>query len=172
VIALKKIISGGQTGVDLGALDACIEEGYPCGGSAPGRAGPPLAAYNEVGDIDYRKYSLTPLLGVNYQGRTRANVVDADATLLIVQDIKSISGGSLLTEKSCNEKGRPCLKMSGSVEPERASDALRAWLDRLMIPCWILNVAGPRASKWPEGYEISKGIVREFIREMRKRETL
>lgn len=32
---LEKIISGGQTGVDRGALDAALEAGFPCGGWCP-----------------------------------------------------------------------------------------------------------------------------------------
>lgn len=32
---LKKIISGGQTGVDRGVLDAALEAGFPCDGWCP-----------------------------------------------------------------------------------------------------------------------------------------
>jgi len=32
---LRKIISGGQTGVDRGALDAALEAGFACGGWCP-----------------------------------------------------------------------------------------------------------------------------------------
>lgn len=31
----SKIISGGQTGVDRGALDAALSLGFPCGGYCP-----------------------------------------------------------------------------------------------------------------------------------------
>ena len=35
-VALTKIVSGGQTGVDRGALDAALAAGFPCGGWCPG----------------------------------------------------------------------------------------------------------------------------------------
>jgi hypothetical protein len=31
-VALSKIVSGGQTGVDRGALDAALAADFPCGG--------------------------------------------------------------------------------------------------------------------------------------------
>jgi len=35
VTTLTKIVSGGQTGVDRGALDAAIARRFPCGGWCP-----------------------------------------------------------------------------------------------------------------------------------------
>ena len=34
-VTLRKLITGGQTGVDRGALDAAMEHGFPCGGWCP-----------------------------------------------------------------------------------------------------------------------------------------
>jgi hypothetical protein len=34
-IIFSKLISGGQTGADQGALDAALELGHPCGGWCP-----------------------------------------------------------------------------------------------------------------------------------------
>jgi Circularly permutated YpsA SLOG family len=38
-MALVKIISGGQTGVDRAALDAALAVGFPCGGLVSGGSG-------------------------------------------------------------------------------------------------------------------------------------
>jgi predicted Rossmann fold nucleotide-binding protein DprA/Smf involved in DNA uptake len=35
-MGLTKIVSGGQTGVDRGALDAALAVGFPCSGLATG----------------------------------------------------------------------------------------------------------------------------------------
>jgi hypothetical protein len=39
---LKKIVSGGQTGVDRGALDAALEVSFPCAGGVPKAAKPKM----------------------------------------------------------------------------------------------------------------------------------
>ena len=53
-MTLSKIISGGQTGVDRGALDAALVAGFACGGWCPADRGA------EDGTIPER-YPLTPL---------------------------------------------------------------------------------------------------------------
>jgi len=71
-----KIISGGQTGVDRGALDAAIGLGIPHGGWCPrGR----LA---EDGPIPAR-YVLSETDSPEYWLRTEQNVSDSDATLIL-----------------------------------------------------------------------------------------
>ncbi|STZ07145.1 Putative molybdenum carrier [Moraxella caprae] len=58
-MTFPKIISGGQTGVDRGALDGALNKGVACGGHCPEdrRA--------EDGVID-DKYLLTSLKGAGY----------------------------------------------------------------------------------------------------------
>jgi hypothetical protein len=77
-MALIKIISGGQTGVDRGALDAALAVKFPCGGWCPAdrRA--------EDGSIPGR-YPLTPLPGGGYRERTRQNVIDSDGTATVLR---------------------------------------------------------------------------------------
>ena len=90
----QKIISGGQTGVDRGALDACIENSFLCGGWCPkGR----LA---EDGIID-KKYPLLEVKSTMYRVRTEMNVIKSDATLIIMNGI--LQGGTLFTLQRANE---------------------------------------------------------------------
>jgi hypothetical protein len=44
-VALSKIVSGGQTGVDRGALDAALAVGFACGGGIPGIGRLRMAGY-------------------------------------------------------------------------------------------------------------------------------
>ncbi len=131
-----KIISGGQTGVDRGALDAAIDLGIDHGGWCPAdrRA--------EDGHIPER-YLLEETDSRQYAARTERNVVEADATLILCRG--KLSGGTELTRRLAVEHCRPCLV----VDLENSPDAgeVRRWLVDHGVS--ILNVAGPRESQNP-----------------------
>ena len=76
---LKKIVFGGQTGVDRAALDAALAVGFPCGGWAPGDR------MAEVGIIPER-YPLMVLPKGGYRQRTRLNVSDSDRTAILYNE--------------------------------------------------------------------------------------
>jgi hypothetical protein len=73
---MLKILSGGQTGVDRGALNAALEQGAPCGGWCPeGR----LAEDGMIPD----RYPVQELKAGGYRQRTLQNILDGDGTLII-----------------------------------------------------------------------------------------
>lgn len=134
---VRRIISGGQTGADRGALDAAIELGIEHGGHCPaGRRA-------EDGRIPER-FRLIETASSDYAVRTEKNVLDADGTLLVTRGTPT--GGSALTAALARKHGRPLLHL----DLDSAADpvaAFREWLDARAIPC--LNVAGPRESSCP-----------------------
>lgn len=148
-----KIVSGGQTGVDRGALDAALAHGVPCGGWCPeGREA-------EDGPIPER-YPLWQLPGGGYRERTRKNVEDSDATLIIHFD--ELEGGTALTVNLCRELGRHHLIVNAAVEPlDRAVARLERFIRDHRVR--VLNVAGPRASKWPEGAETTRALIGRLL---------
>lgn len=73
---LARIAPGGQTGVDLAALDAALAAGFPCGGWVP------RGRFNEDGLIDAR-YPVKATDSRKLALRTECNVRDADATLIL-----------------------------------------------------------------------------------------
>ena len=73
---VKKIISGGQTGVDRAGLDFAIENQIPHGGYCPkGRR-------SEDGKIP-DNYNLIETATSNYKERTEKNLIELDGTLII-----------------------------------------------------------------------------------------
>jgi predicted Rossmann fold nucleotide-binding protein DprA/Smf involved in DNA uptake len=97
---LLKIVSGGQTGVDRGALDAALERGFACGGWCPcGRRA-------EDGRIPMR-YPLRKLDSGKYLDRTHRNVADADGTL--IQSRGTLTGGTNATAQFARKIGKPLL---------------------------------------------------------------
>lgn len=152
---IKKIISGGQTGVDRAALDVALALGIPCGGWCPkGRRA-------EDGVIPAH-YPLTETSAKDYRVRTRRNVRDADGTLILARG--PLSGGTALTLRLAMETARPCLVVDLARRP-RAHD-VRVWLAAHHIR--ILNVAGPRESNQPGTYLQAKNFLRRIFGRARR----
>lgn len=160
-IALK-IISGGQTGVDRGALDAALQLGVPCGGWCPsGR----LAEDGKIPD----RYPVVELPDCGYAERTARNVADSAATLIIAPGPPM--GGTYETIERCVEIQRPHLVIdSMSLSVEEATERAMEFVQILLSPkhsrvgmTTVLNVAGPRASQWPQGHDVAQKIVSALL---------
>jgi hypothetical protein len=137
---LKKIVSGGQTGVDRAALDAAFRANLPCGGWSPkGRRA-------EDGVIPDR-YPLDECTIAGTQERTRLNVRDSDATLIMVhgRPPEEIEDGTPLTLQWAETLAKPTL----IVDLDQPTDAegVADWLVGSGVR--VLNVAGPRESSSP-----------------------
>jgi hypothetical protein len=148
-----KIISGGQTGADRAALDAAMEAGVPCGGWCPtGRKA-------EDGVIPDR-YPVTELPGAGYAQRTRQNVLNADATLIV--SFGPPDEGTALTLRTCELAGKPHLLIDARVRTaETVAIDLLDFLSRGRIQ--TLNVAGPRASTQPEIYRYVRDLMKAVL---------
>ena len=138
-MTLQRIISGGQTGADRGALDAALEAGFSCGGWCPeGRKA-------EDGPIDAR-YPLQELPGAGYRQRTIRNIRDSDGTVIFCPG--EPVGGSALTLAQCQRLGKPCILIdSNELAPARAAEILAEALELHGIQ--VLNVAGSSESRTP-----------------------
>jgi Circularly permutated YpsA SLOG family len=151
---LLKIISGGQTGVDRGALDAALDLGVDCGGWCP------RARLAEDGTIPHR-YPVTELSDGGYAERTAQNVADSDGTLIICNG--EPVGGTRETIERCIENDKPYLFVDPKEVPAAAAaEKALKFLRRRHIRC--LNVAGPRASQWPEGHALTYQIISAILR--------
>ncbi len=133
---VRQIVSGGQTGVDRAGLDAALALGLAVGGWCPrGRRA-------EDGPIPGR-YPLTETASAAYRVRTRLNVRDSDATLILCRG--PLTGGTRLTASLARNMGRPLRVADLSRRVQAPAAAI--WLRRHGV--LRLNIAGPRESQAP-----------------------
>lgn len=152
---LKKIISGGQTGVDRAALDFAIAHGIVHGGWCPsGRRA-------EDGIIP-AKYSLRETPETDPARRTEWNVRDADGTV-IFSISAMLSGGSRLTGELARRGGKPWLHLARERDAAAAAALLPEFVSRHRIR--VLNIAGPRHSEEPEAAAFALEVLEQFARE-------
>jgi hypothetical protein len=141
-----RIVSGGQTGVDRGALDAALAAGTPCGGWCP------AGRIAEDGRIPAH-YPLQELPGSGYRERTLRNVQDSDATLVIFYG--DPEGGTRQTLDYCVQHAKPPLLIDAAVtSPGEAARRIAAFVRERAVR--TLNVAGPRASKQPGAHAYAR----------------
>lgn len=151
-IAIERIVSGGQTGADRAALDWAMEHGIPHGGWCP------AGRLAEDGTIPAR-YKLDEMPdGGGYRRRTKANVRDSDATLIVSIE-PALTGGSKETALFARRLAKPWLHVHPQMEWEAA---LRDWLSS--VPIRTLNVAGPRESGAPEVASFTWRVLDELLR--------
>jgi hypothetical protein len=153
---IEKVVSGGQTGTDRAALDAALELGIPIGGycTADRRA--------EDGPIPDR-YPLTTLATNDYPSRTRANIQEATATLVLYAG-PITSPGTRLTISLCKQKRNGDMWLGIELNEANAETVkfARDWLAFRRVR--VLNVAGPRESKNPGIYQNAKAFLLAVLR--------
>lgn len=153
-MAIGKIISGGQTGVDRAALDAALARGIEIGGHVPkGRVA-------EDGRIPERYSGIIETESADPAERTELNVINSDATLIVSRG--ALAGGSKLTADMAQRHGKPFLHIDlKTTSPAAAIDEINSWI--ASITCSVLNVAGPRASEDPDIYDMSREILANVL---------
>ncbi len=146
----RKIVSGGQSGVDRAALDVAAELSLPRGGWCP------RGRYAEDGPIP-DAYPLKETPSPDMSQRTEWNVRDADGTLVLTEG--EPSGGTAITVRFAGRHGKPCLviDLADDVRP----GAVGRWIAARGIG--VLNVAGPRESKCPGIYRRAAAFLREAL---------
>jgi hypothetical protein len=131
--------------VDRAALDAAMKHGLQCSGWCPS------GRLDEFGRIPDR-YPLQELQTGSFAERTLQNVRDADGTVVIYYE--NLRGGTEQTIRFCREQQRPhklidAAKFSATEAATLIADFVR---DEKIS---TLNVAGPRQSEWPQGYDFA-----------------
>jgi Circularly permutated YpsA SLOG family len=174
-------IHGGQTGVDRGAHEAAIVNGWAIDGYMP------RGARDEFGKIppDVARF-LREHESANYAGRTEANVYSCDALLVVVRDADNprATPGTAKTIDLAAGRNLPRIV----VEPNWSAIQIAKWIWSALImerheqqPLLLephartrdplpgrLMIAGPRESKWPGACVGTAGLLRRVGLELRQ----
>ena len=168
-------------------MEAALELGFPCGGWCPaGR----LAEDGKVPE----QYPVVQLDGAGYGERTARNVADSDGTLIVAHG--PLTGGTRETLERCIEMHKPhfvidlqttstreaiaqALEFARTVsaranarnlsKTEVVNERPRSYSPRKDAGfgmTTVLNIAGPRASQWPDGHSIAHQIVSAVLRRL------
>ena len=149
-----KIISGGQTGVDRAALDVALEHRIECGGWCP------AGRLDEFGKIPDH-YPVQELPDGGFAERTLQNVKDSDGTVVIYA--AELRGGTDQTVRFCDVLNQPHQLVDASrVTTAEAAKLIANFVRTNRID--ILNIAGPRQSEWPNGYDYAFSVLNAFLR--------
>ena len=145
-----RLVSGGQTGADIAALDwaiaHCVDHGGWC----------PRGRRSEDGPIPPQYFLNETPLG-SYLQRTEWNVRDSDATLIFTMtDV--LDGGSKRTAQFAEKLHRPLIHF----RPRVNEKFLVSFLVQNRVT--TLNVAGKRESSAPGIYQFAYEILNRALR--------
>ncbi|MGH7993551.1 MAG: YpsA SLOG family protein, partial [Limisphaerales bacterium] len=95
-----------------------------------------------------------------YDERTEKNVLDSDATLIVVRE-KELSGGTAFTKNCAKQHGRPRLVVCERDGLSPGAAALSKFLKQNKVR--TLNVAGPRESQAPGLGKFVRELLEAFL---------
>lgn len=149
VLRLRKLVAGGQTGVDRAALDWALEQRLVVGGWCP------RGRWAEDGPLSSR-YPLAETPDSDPRQRTAWNVRDSDGTLVLF--LKDLDAGTRWTVRCARRLQVPFLQLS--LEPPSQPQSFVRWLKKSQLQ--VLNVAGPRESSQPGIYQLASTFLQQF----------
>lgn len=159
------IITGGQTGVDTGALRAARDEGVLHQALFPAnfkRESPPEPWLKACGTcIESDKYDV----------RTREVIRKAQACLIISPSLED-SPGTALTYRLAKDEGMQLWVFQHALDQaywKAEAHAMAHWLLNIEATYDkpLLMVAGPRAKKWDRGENNTVFIVQMMLKELK-----
>ncbi len=162
--AIVKVISGGQSGADRGAMDAARDCGVrvggwcPAGGWAEDMPEPPgvRALYPEMVE--------TPLADVVQ--RTEWNIRDSTCCVVLNTQKRGTSHGTDIGYACYKKYGIPYFEivLDGPESIDAQVDRACAWLHELDEDAIVFGVGGPRASEYPGIYDIAYRAVTAILK--------
>ncbi|MEA2012534.1 MAG: putative molybdenum carrier protein [Verrucomicrobiota bacterium] len=152
---ISKIISGGETGADRGALDAAMDSGVEHGGWCPkGR----LAEDEQIPE----KYKLEEMDSEAFILRSEKNVKESDAT--IVFSFGALGAASLTTKILAKNEKKPYLVVDLNKDDKKNLEELTEFCESIGKDSIVLHISGTRAGNAKHIHEHVQKIVSELIK--------
>lgn len=153
-----KIISGGQTGADLGGLLAAEALGLKTGGFMP------LGFKTEDGNYpEYEaRFGMVAMETPNYVLRTIKNLESSDITIIFAYDLNSV--GTKLTIKQCKQREKLLFIVSMREYTPEVNERIIDFLNKHQPK--VVNIAGNRESKFPGLTEQVYQILYEILKKL------
>jgi hypothetical protein len=108
-----------------------------------------------------KRYRLTETKSDEYAERTRLNVTNSDATLVLNRG--ALDGGTAKTVATAQELGKPHLVVDLDDDPDSSAKTIRLWLAETRPQ--VLNIAGPRESKRPGVATIARRVLGALVQQ-------
>ena len=106
------------------------------------------------------RYPVKELEDGSFAERTLQNVNDSDGTVIVY--FEELCGGTEFTLQCCRELKRPHKLIDAAKKsPEAAAKSIVDFVRKQKIG--VLNVAGPRQSEWPGGYDYVFRVLEKFL---------
>lgn len=156
---IKKIVSGGQAGVDQAALEAAVGNNIAVGGWC-------TIGEVEGGDDIAEKYSLQEFKNLSPNEKTKLNIRFSDGTLVIVPSWpmpEQIKDGTILTIATVTTLNRPCLIIDLSDKRDDVNKMV-TWIKDNNIK--ILNIAGPREVSSPGIHDLAYKLLNKCFADL------
>lgn len=156
-MTLKKVISGGQIGVDMMGLMAAQACGIPTGGTAPKNFKTRNGSMPHLEET----FGLTEDASPTYPPRTKKNVKDSSGTLRIAHNFNT--AGERCTMKYLKQLRRPycdVLLSSDGVIEEDQLEKVTDFIERSDIE--VLNIAGNASLSTKQMLEVVHFLVDVF----------
>lgn len=160
MIVLRKIISGGQTGVDIAALKVAIDLRLEHGGWCP-----PGRVCDEGIIPDTYQLKETPVERspdaneIPRSLRTAWNVRDSDASLVLFKDKLTNDPGSQWTMNLAKKLQKPLLICD--LTTPHIDQVIIEWLSN--NPIHVLNVAGPMERESPGIGDLTYSLIKQIF---------
>lgn len=138
--------------MDRAALDWAISLGVAHGGWCP------LGRIAQDGPLPDR-YLLKETQSPGYSQRTRLNIEEADATLLV--HCGPLIGGTELTQRLANKLIKPLILFDVDQPWPGQIEKTQAWLHSKLIR--VLNVAGPSEERHPGIYAVTRHVLDQLF---------